>query len=59
MVQPVLLSPDEVAELLRVKRAYVYGLLRRGWLPTVHVGRFLRVPAESVTDFVAKGGHRP
>jgi len=55
---PPLLSPDEVAVLLHTKRGHVYALLRQGWLPAVHIGRLLRIPAPAVTEFIASGGKR-
>jgi excisionase family DNA binding protein len=57
--RPVLLSPDDVAAQLGVRRDHVYRLLARGWLPTVHVGRLLRIPATAVAAFIASGGKRP
>ena len=53
-----LLTPDDVAARLNVQRAMVYSLLRRRTLPSVRVGRLLRVPAEAVRRFIEVGGSR-
>jgi excisionase family DNA binding protein len=51
-----LLVISEVAELLRVPRARAYALARSGLIPSVRVGRQVRVPAEALRDWVAAGG---
>ncbi len=42
-VEDRLLSIPDVSRLLNVRRAYVYDLARRGQLPTVRIGKHLRV----------------
>ena len=37
------LSPDEVASHLHVSRSTVYSFIRKGKIPTVHVGRQTRI----------------
>jgi putative molybdopterin biosynthesis protein len=44
----VLLTVEEVARLLKVSRATVYGLVEREQLPAVRVGHSMRVRAEDV-----------
>ena len=39
-----LLKPAEVGEKLRIGRSKVYGMLASGELPSIRVGRCLRVP---------------
>jgi excisionase family DNA binding protein len=54
MPDPVqLLTVDEVAAWLRVEPRYVYRMTSAGTLPKVYVGRYLRVPASSVADYIA------
>jgi excisionase family DNA binding protein len=43
MTTPILLTPDEVADMLRIGRSHAYNLLRSRAIPTVHLGRSLRV----------------
>jgi len=42
-LQPLVFTPDEVAELLCVSRYTVYRLIEQGNLPTVRIGRLRRV----------------
>lgn len=49
----VLLTVEETAHKLSVGRNAVYGLMRRGELRYITVGRVRRVPIEAVSEFVA------
>jgi excisionase family DNA binding protein len=42
----------EIAVMMRVSRATVYRLLHAGHLPSIRVGRSLRVPREAVETYV-------
>jgi excisionase family DNA binding protein len=42
-LQPLVFTPDEVAELLCVSRYTVYRLIEQGEIPTVRIGRLRRV----------------
>ena len=44
----LLLKPTEVAEVLRIGRSLVYGRLATGELPSIRVGRCIRIPSESL-----------
>jgi excisionase family DNA binding protein len=48
-----LLTVGEVAEWLRVKPRYVYRLASSGALDRVYLGRYLRIPAASVSAYIA------
>ena len=52
----ILLTVSEVAELLRVSRATVYGLMKRGKIPSVLVSEAFRIRP---VDFDAALRHRP
>jgi excisionase family DNA binding protein len=52
----VLLLPEEAATFLKVTRTLVMDLARRGALPCVHVGRFIRFRQEDLEAWAAKGG---
>lgn len=43
---PAFLTVEEAAELLRLKRSHAYELVKRGVIPSVRLGRFIRVPRE-------------
>lgn len=49
---PAVLTVDEAADLLRVDRRSVYGLIRSGDLHAVRVGRALRVPRWAIEHFL-------
>lgn len=50
---PCLLSVPQVAELLGFRPSHVYQMIRQGDLPAVRHGKYVRVRAEAVGDFVA------
>lgn len=51
------LTVQEVAAHLRVSKMTVYRLLHGDELPSVRVGRSLRVPSAAVLRFIAQGGN--
>ena len=50
----LLLRVPEAAEWLSVGRSTVYELVQRGELPTVHIGRSVRIPAAAVRAWVER-----
>lgn len=50
----MLLKPGEVAETLRIGRSLVYGLLASGDLPSIRVGRCIRVPKASLDKWISE-----
>jgi excisionase family DNA binding protein len=51
-MEPLLLTANEVGEALRLSRAMAYRLLRDGTIPTVRVGRSVRVSSERLRAWV-------
>ena len=50
---PMLLTPDDVAELLRTTRRAVYAMIERGQLPgIVRIGRRVLVRADELLDWL-------
>lgn len=47
-----LLTVPETARLLRISRNLAYDLMARGELPSVRLGRVIRVPRSSLDDWV-------
>ena len=47
-----LLTGKEVAQILRVSRAYAYRLMKQGSIPTIKIGRTVRVRYESLLEFI-------
>ena len=50
----LLLTLDEAAFLLRVKRCTVYALITQGEIDAVKVGRLIRVPRKSIDCYIDK-----
>jgi excisionase family DNA binding protein len=55
-MQQQLLTVPEAAELLRVKVARGYELARTGQIPTVRLGRQVRIDAGRLAAFIRDGG---
>jgi excisionase family DNA binding protein len=48
----LLYRPQEVAGLLGISRARVYHLIQTGDLPAVRIGGTIRVPADSLRNWI-------
>jgi excisionase family DNA binding protein len=49
----LLVTPSEAAALLGVGRTRIYDLIARRIIPSVRIGRSLRVPADALQKWVA------
>lgn len=47
-----LLTGEEVADLLHISRSLTYQLMRRGDIPTVRIGRLVRVRRSDLQAYV-------
>jgi excisionase family DNA binding protein len=47
-----LLTPADVAEILRVSKAKAYALLKRGEIPSVRIGKPVRVRREDLEEYI-------
>ena len=47
-----LLKAQDVADLLNVSRSFAYTLMQSGQLPTVQLGRAVRVRPEDLEEFI-------
>lgn len=47
-----LLKSEEVAEILQVSRAHAYMLMKRGEIPTVRIGKVVRVRREDLERYI-------
>lgn len=52
VVQPLLLRPPDIAIVLGISESKVYEMLRAGELPSVRIGRSVRVPAAALAEWV-------
>lgn len=46
------ITPQEVAEMLRLPKTTVYLLIHRGELPSVRFGRRIRVPVDALQRYI-------
>ena len=51
-MEKLLLKPSEVTQVLGVGRSLVYELIARKEIPSVRLGRCIRVPAESLQRWI-------
>jgi excisionase family DNA binding protein len=49
-----LLKPAQVAGILGVSRAWIYELIALDAIPSVRIGRTVRVPADSLNEWIHK-----
>ena len=52
-IEPLLLTPDEVAEVLRISKSYLKDLKSRGDISFIKIGTNLRFRPDDLSDFVA------
>lgn len=55
MTRPKLLTVEEVAEMLRVSKMTVYRLAEKGELPSVRVGRSIRIVEDGLDMYLRRG----
>ena len=48
----LLLKPSEVGQVLGIGRSLVYGLIAQGVIPSVRLGRTIRVPKASLEKWI-------
>jgi excisionase family DNA binding protein len=54
-----LLTADDVADLMRVTRAWVYAETRRNAIPHLRLGRYVRYRREAIEAWMARIERRP
>lgn len=42
------LTVPEVAAILRLKRSTAYAYVAQGYIPSIRIGRFIRIPTEAL-----------
>jgi excisionase family DNA binding protein len=53
-----LLKAGDVAAFLNVSRSFAYHLLQTGELPTVRLGKSVRVRPQDLTEYIENNFHR-
>lgn len=51
-----ILTVIEVADILRISRVHAYNLVNRGEIPSIRVGRTIRIYAKSFYEWLEKTG---
>jgi prophage regulatory protein len=51
-MEKLLLKPSEVGQMLGIGRSLVYGLIAQGVIPSVRLGRSIRVPKASLEKWI-------
>lgn len=54
MTDERLLTIEQAAERLQIGRTFAYGLIQRGELVSVKLGRARRVPIKALDEYVAR-----
>lgn len=54
-----MLTPNEVAELLRVPTKTVWRWCRNKTLPAIKIGKYWRIPRDELTAFIRTQGKKP
>ena len=47
-----LLTAEDVAEILNISRSYAYKLIRDGTIPSIPIGRSVRVRERALMEFI-------
>ena len=53
-VERLLLTGTEVARQLRISRSKAYDMMRRGAIPTVRMGRNVRVRQQDIDEYIRR-----
>jgi excisionase family DNA binding protein len=59
MEKRILLTAEQVAEILQISRSFAYALMRRGEIPTVRMGRSVRVRPQDLEKYIESNIHNP
>ena len=51
---PLILTVEEAGQILRVGRNTAYDLVRCGKLPSVRVGKQIRIPRQALLDYLSR-----
>jgi excisionase family DNA binding protein len=52
MSEPLLLRAEQAAKLLQVGRNKLYQMAAAGEIPSLHIGRQLRIPAQELREWI-------
>ncbi len=52
-MEKLLITPPEAAALIGIGRTRIYDLIARGVIPSIRIGRSVRVPVDALKEWVA------
>jgi excisionase family DNA binding protein len=59
MEKRILLTAEQVAERLQISQSFAYTLMSRGEIPTVRMGRSVRVRPQDLEKYIESNIHNP
>jgi putative molybdopterin biosynthesis protein len=59
MEKRILLTAEQVAERLQISQSFAYTLMSRGEIPTVRLGRSVRVRPQDLEKYIESNIHNP
>jgi len=51
-MEKLLLRPTEAAEVISLGRSKIYDLIAKGIIPSIRIGKSVRVPADGLREWV-------
>lgn len=54
--EPLVLTPNEVRKLLKCSRGTIYEGIKKGTIPSVHLGRKILIPRHALMKWLDQGG---
>ncbi len=54
-MEKLLIKPMEAARMLSIGKTTIYELLATGEIPSIHIGRSIRIPAKALEEWIEKG----
>ena len=57
-MEKLLLKPSEVSQMLGIGRSLIYELIARKEIPSIRLGRCIRVPSESLQRWLKDQEHQ-
>lgn len=50
---PVVLTPEQLGDILKIGRNGIYNLLRSGAIRSIKIGRQYRIPREALSEYLS------
>lgn len=54
VMEKILMRPTEVAQMLSIGKSTIYELLATGEIPSIRIGRSIRIPVKWLNEWVEK-----